>query len=262
MNEESSDPLAFIGRDAFSHHPSNPFELPADAASSDPILLTPSKLKSNREKPRAKAVKEEEDVVRTQEQPGPDPDATIILQTAPSLEEQEVDAVLDLDDIQDVEQAMEDECAEDETMEDYDEPVGDHELSEGDFRERTSDEYLTLDLKSPEEQAEIEEEMEDLLQKVPQLVDDYALLDRLGTGMADLLYITSSLLSDQFPLQELSLLYTKPLISTTTRNGKTRSGMASTLRIHLHGTSHNLASLESLCLLPSSASLSPPLRDE
>jgi len=173
MNEESSDPIAHIERDTFSHHPSNPFEPPADDASSDPMLLTPSKRKSKREKPRARAIKEGGDVK----------DAAAILQKAPPRAEQEENA--ELDETQDAEQAMEGDCVEDETMEDYDEPVGDHELSEGDFRERTSDEHLTLDLKSPKEQAEIEEEMEDLTQKVPPLADNYELLDRLGTGMAN-----------------------------------------------------------------------------
>src|SRR5258706_14145385 len=54
-----------------------------------------------------------------------------------------------------------------------------------------------LDLKSPKEQAEIEEEMEDLAQKVPQLADDYELLDRLGTGEANPFYVTTSLCSNQ-----------------------------------------------------------------
>lgn len=260
MNEESSDPIAYITRDAFSHHPSNPFELPADDASSDPILLTPSKRKSKGEKSQEHAIKGQEDVMGTQKLPGLEPDATITLQTAPRLEEQEVNT--DLDEIQDLDEAMKGECVEDETMEDYDEPVGDHELSEGDFRERTSDEHFTLDLKSPEEQAEIEEEIEDLLQKVPQLADDYELLDRLGTGVADPFFVTLSLRSNCLPLQERSPLYTKLLISTTTRNGITRSGTASTLLIHLHGTNHVHVNLENPLSLPSSASLSPPLRNE
>jgi len=184
MNEESSDPIAYIERDTFSHHPSNPFEPPADDASSDPILLTPSKRKSKREKPRVQAIKEEGYVRKIEEQPSPELDATVVLQKAPPRDEQEENA--EIDETQDAEQAMEGGCVEDETMEDYEEPVGDHELSEGDFRERTSDELLTLDLKSPREQAEIEEEMEDLAQKVPQLADDYELLDRLGTGVVDL----------------------------------------------------------------------------
>jgi hypothetical protein len=199
MNEESSDPIAYIERDAFSHHPSNPFELPVDDASSDPMLLTPSKRKAKRKKPQEWATKEEEDVMRTQERPGPDPDATVIPQIVTPRDTTEANA--DLDETQVVEQAMESEYIEDETMEDYDEPVGDHELSEGDFRERTSDEHLTLNLKSPEEQAEIDEEIEDLLQKVPQLADDYELLDRLGTGVADSLYVTRSLRSDYLCLR-------------------------------------------------------------
>lgn len=173
MDEESSDPIAYIERDTFSHHPSNPFEISAGDASSDPMLLTPSKRKSKREKPRARVIKEEGDVK----------DAMTILQKAPARAGQEENA--EPGKTQDAEQAMEGECVEDETMEDYDEPVGEHELSEGDFRERTSDEHFTLDLKSPKEQAEIEEEMADLIQKVPQLADDYELLDRLGTGVAD-----------------------------------------------------------------------------
>ena len=259
MNEESSDPIAYIKQDAFSHHPSNPFEPAADGVSSDPILLTPSKRKSKRVKPRVQAI-QEGDVIRAQEQPGLGSDATIILQAAPPREEQEVNT--DLDETQDVEQAMEDEYVEDEVMEDYDEPVKDHELSDGDFRERTSDEHFTLGLKSLGEQAEIEEEIEDLLQKVPQLADDYELLDRLGTGVADYFYVIILVHCNPLPLQVLSPPYTKPLISTTTRNGITRCGTASTFRTHLHGTNHVHVSLGSHLLLPSSASLSPPLQDE
>lgn len=189
MNSESSDPIAYIERDPFSHHPSNPFEPPADDASSDPMLLTPSKGKSKRKKPRAQAIKEEGDVKRIEEQPNLELDATVILQKAPPQHEQEENA--ELDETQDAEQAMEGECSEDDTMEDYYRPVEDHELSEGDFREHTSDELLTLDLKTPKEQAEIEEEIEDLVQKVPQLADDYELLDRLGTGVADPFYLNN-----------------------------------------------------------------------
>ena len=197
MNSESSDPIAYIERDPFSHHPSNPFEPPADDASSDPMLLTPSKGKSKRKKPRAQAIKEEGDVRRIEEQPNLELDATVILQKTPPRYEQEENA--EISETQDAEQATEGEYIEDETMEDYDEPIGDHELSEGDFREHTSDEHFTLDLKSPKEQAEIEEEIEDLAQKVPQLADDYELLDRLGTGVADPLYITISFRSNYLP---------------------------------------------------------------
>jgi len=260
MDEESSDPIAHIEQDAFSHHPSNPFDLAADGASSDPILLTPSKRKSKRETPRVQEIKEEQVAMRAQARPGPESDAKVTLQTVPRREGQEVNA--DFDETQDIEQVMEDEIMEDETMEDYDEPIEDNELSEGDFKERTSDENFTFQLKSPEEQAEIEEEIEDLLHKVPQLADDYEVMDRLGTGGVDHFCATLPPCSNNLPLQGLSLLYTKPLTSTTTRNGITRSGVTTTLRIHLRGTNHVHVSLESLFLLPLSVSLSLPLRDE
>jgi hypothetical protein len=55
-------------------------------------------------------------------------------------------------------------------------------MSEGDFFPHTSDDQLAFHLKSEEEQQEITAEMEDLLEKVPGLKEDYQLIDRLGTG--------------------------------------------------------------------------------
>ncbi|GLB34222.1 putative kinase-like protein [Lyophyllum shimeji] len=50
------------------------------------------------------------------------------------------------------------------------------------------DEELTIYLKTPEERAEIEEEITDLESKVPQLATDYKLIDRLGTGTFSSVY--------------------------------------------------------------------------
>lgn len=71
-------------------------------------------------------------------------------------------------------------------------PMGDPELqwvfSEGDFVPHTSDDEIAKELKNPEEQVEIEEEIEDLLQKMPGLREDYELIDRLGTGTFSSVY--------------------------------------------------------------------------
>ena len=195
MNDETSDPIAYIKSDSFSYHSSNPFNHPAGDASSDPVRLIPSKRESEGEEPRAQ---EEGDATGATVQWGSSlPSWLPVLQRAPPGAEQEENA--ELDETQDADQAMRGYYVEDDVMEDYDEPVGDHELSEGDFRERTSDEYLTLDLKSPSEQAEIEKEMEDLIRKVPSLADGYVLLDRLGTGVADPFYVTIPLHSIYLP---------------------------------------------------------------
>ncbi|KAG5650090.1 hypothetical protein H0H81_000808, partial [Sphagnurus paluster] len=50
------------------------------------------------------------------------------------------------------------------------------------------DEEMTLQLKTPEERAEIEEEIADLEAKVPILSTDYKLIDRLGTGTFSSVY--------------------------------------------------------------------------
>ncbi|KLO14549.1 kinase-like protein [Schizopora paradoxa] len=50
------------------------------------------------------------------------------------------------------------------------------------------DEENTLQLKPPEEQEEILEEIEDLENAVPQLTDDYKIIDRLGTGTFSSVY--------------------------------------------------------------------------
>lgn len=51
-----------------------------------------------------------------------------------------------------------------------------------------ADEEFTLLQKSPEERAEIEEEIADLCEAVPGLADDYRLVDRLGTGTFSSVY--------------------------------------------------------------------------
>jgi cell division control protein 7 len=51
-----------------------------------------------------------------------------------------------------------------------------------------TDEEMTIFLKSREEKDEIEEEIADLDEAVPQLADDYKVLDRLGTGTFSSVY--------------------------------------------------------------------------
>ncbi|KAL7282671.1 hypothetical protein ACG7TL_004144 [Trametes sanguinea] len=51
-----------------------------------------------------------------------------------------------------------------------------------------TDEELTIYLKSREEQAEIEEEIADLENAVPELTEDYKIIDRLGTGTFSAVY--------------------------------------------------------------------------
>lgn len=67
------------------------------------------------------------------------------------------------------------------------EDVDADELEEEDAQGDT-DEELTIHLKPPEEQEEIQEEIADLEVAVPQLVVDYKVVDRLGTGTFSAVY--------------------------------------------------------------------------
>jgi cell division control protein 7 len=51
-----------------------------------------------------------------------------------------------------------------------------------------TDEETTFNDRSPEERREIEEEMRDLMETVPELQEDYRLVDRLGTGTFSSVY--------------------------------------------------------------------------
>ncbi|KXN86110.1 Cell cycle serine/threonine-protein kinase hsk1 [Leucoagaricus sp. SymC.cos] len=51
-----------------------------------------------------------------------------------------------------------------------------------------TDEENTINDRSPEERKEIEEEIQDLMQSVPQLQEDYKIVDRLGTGTFSSVY--------------------------------------------------------------------------
>lgn len=59
---------------------------------------------------------------------------------------------------------------------------------DNDAESEDTDEELTINLKSPEEREEIEEEIEDLLDTVPELNEDYRIVDRLGTGTFSSVY--------------------------------------------------------------------------
>lgn len=59
---------------------------------------------------------------------------------------------------------------------------------DNDVESEYTDEELTINLKSPEEREEIEEEIEDLLDTVPELNEDYRIVDRLGTGTFSSVY--------------------------------------------------------------------------
>ncbi|KAI0775876.1 kinase-like protein [Trametes elegans] len=62
------------------------------------------------------------------------------------------------------------------------------EEEEEDDEDCDTDEELTIYLKSREEQAEINEEIIDLETAVPQLTEDYKIIDRLGTGTFSAVY--------------------------------------------------------------------------
>ncbi|EPQ58916.1 kinase-like protein [Gloeophyllum trabeum ATCC 11539] len=62
------------------------------------------------------------------------------------------------------------------------------EQSDDSTSEASTDEEMTIKLKPQEEQDEIEEEIEDLEESVPQLTDDYKIVDRLGTGTFSSVY--------------------------------------------------------------------------
>jgi hypothetical protein len=61
-------------------------------------------------------------------------------------------------------------------------------ISDEEFEAHTSDDEITFELKSQEEQEEIKDEIEELLEKMPELANDYALVDRLGTGTFSSVY--------------------------------------------------------------------------
>ncbi|TFK46935.1 kinase-like protein [Heliocybe sulcata] len=62
------------------------------------------------------------------------------------------------------------------------------EGSDVDGSEASTDEEMTIRLKPQEEQEEIEEEIGDLEDSVPQLNEDYRIIDRLGTGTFSSVY--------------------------------------------------------------------------
>lgn len=68
-----------------------------------------------------------------------------------------------------------------------DDPDSENEEEEEEMGDET-DEELTIYLKSHEERAEIEEEIVDLEAAVPALMEDYKIVDRLGTGTFSAVY--------------------------------------------------------------------------
>lgn len=62
------------------------------------------------------------------------------------------------------------------------------EMEEEEDAQGETDEEMTIHLKPPEEQEEIAEEIADLEENVPQLVLDYKVIDRLGTGTFSSVY--------------------------------------------------------------------------
>lgn len=71
---------------------------------------------------------------------------------------------------------------------DGDLPNDDDGMEEDAYELDESDEETTIELKSPEEQQEIREEIQDLEDKVPELNEDYSIIDRLGTGTFSSVY--------------------------------------------------------------------------
>ncbi|EJD01680.1 kinase-like protein, partial [Fomitiporia mediterranea MF3/22] len=62
------------------------------------------------------------------------------------------------------------------------------EFEDDEPEEPRTDEEMTILLKSPEEREEIEDEIADLEDAVPQLTEDYKIVDRLGTGTFSSVY--------------------------------------------------------------------------
>lgn len=73
-------------------------------------------------------------------------------------------------------------------LEEEDETLQTVHLSDGEFEPHTSDDEIAFELKGPEEQEEICEEIEELSRKMPDLAKDYRLVDRLGTGTFSSVY--------------------------------------------------------------------------
>ena len=62
------------------------------------------------------------------------------------------------------------------------------EVAEEEVENEDTDEELTINLKAEDEREEIEDEIEDLLDAVPELTEDYRIVDRLGTGTFSSVY--------------------------------------------------------------------------
>ncbi|THH07179.1 hypothetical protein EW145_g3566 [Phellinidium pouzarii] len=67
-------------------------------------------------------------------------------------------------------------------------PDPDIEFEDSEDEDVETDEELSILLKTPEEREEIEEEIADLEDAVPQLTEDYKIVDRLGTGTFSSVY--------------------------------------------------------------------------
>ena len=64
--------------------------------------------------------------------------------------------------------------------------------------EPSTDEETTIQLREPEERAEVQDEFRELLAAVPRLAREYVLLDRLGTGTFSTVYKARDLLQDRY----------------------------------------------------------------
>lgn len=149
----------------FSQHSSNPLELPASDATNQVLLQKYQRAKAACEEGSTyssddpQVLKEEIGTYRVQRHDLPN---------APNM--------VDLD---------EDSESDDELMA----PLEDDEIAaEGEDEEMPDSEEESLSRKPPEEQQEIEEEIADVEETVPQLTPDYKIIDRLGTGTFSSVY--------------------------------------------------------------------------
>ena len=222
MDESSSDPLSMLKgstsvRKAIPKpRRSNPFYVPREEqdgpvkeeSSPDPTLLkspsraTPSKIVLRGitpRTPRSNATGERMwvtlgDIVPREE----NGDETIRPHTEDVAEEQQINGMLQEDmtldedyteqDFREPEAIGEDPGTlpeqtdmEEVPKEDFDDDE-EMQMSEGEFQPRTSDDEIAFHLRSQEEQDEIEVEIQGLLERIPDLKNDYELVDRLGTG--------------------------------------------------------------------------------
>lgn len=149
---------------------------PAIDGSSDPTLLRA------RRRTKHEYVEEEDDimedeVVDNDEDEEQEEEQIYPIRYVPQLDEDDIE-----DDGEEEDEEEDEEDVEEDVEDEEDEEEDVYELSSGEFEPHSSDDEFDFELKTEQEQDDIQAEIESLLQKMPELAEDYQLVDRLGTG--------------------------------------------------------------------------------